>query len=190
VALALATALLWTPTAAAANLPTRALTASSLPSGRLHFGLANGPDSLNWMTTSGVPWRYRYQYLAGGVNTGGNWLTWQDPAKPQGQFALDYLSNSNQNGYVPVITYYELLQSTPSTGGNESDRDFNNLNNAQTMNAYYQNFKVLMQKAGQFGQLVVVHVEPDLWGYLQQRAGSGDAGSLTASVASSGVAEA
>jgi hypothetical protein len=47
-----------------------------------------------------------------------------------------------------------------------------------------------MQKVGTFGQKVVVQVEPDLWGYLEQRAAGGDATSVSASVASSGFAEA
>ncbi len=98
------------------------------------------------------------------------------------------MSASQANGYIPVFTYYELLQSTPSTGPDESSRDFSNLNNSSTMNAYYANFKLLMQKAGAFGQTVVVHVEPDLWGYLQQRA-PGDASTLSASVAGSGFAD-
>src|SRR5207302_7050289 len=55
-------------------------TPSTLPGGRLEFGLSN--LDATWMTASSVPWRYRFQYLAGGVNTSGNWLTWQDPAKP------------------------------------------------------------------------------------------------------------
>ncbi|HMC69706.1 MAG TPA: hypothetical protein VKJ07_11175, partial [Mycobacteriales bacterium] len=92
-------------------------------------------------------------------------------------------------GYIPVFTYYELLQSSPSTGGDESTRDYNNLNDASTMNAYYANFKVLMQRAGAYGGQVVVHVEPDFWGYMQQRAGGGSAASVGASVASSGLAE-
>src|SRR5262249_1329298 len=66
--------------------------AAALPATRLQFGLTNLDPT--WMTTSGVPCGYRYTYLAGGVNTTGNWLTWQDPAKPPGQFALDYMNNS------------------------------------------------------------------------------------------------
>jgi len=160
--------------------------AAALPSSRLEFGLANDPASIGWMTGSGVPWKYRYQYLAGGVNTTAGWETWNTPA---GQFATYYMNASQAAGYIPVFTYYELLQSTPSSGPDESTRDFNNLNNASTMNAYYANFKLLMQKAGAFGQQVVVHVEPDLWGYLQQRAGSGNASTVSASVASSGFAD-
>jgi len=161
-----------------------------LPSTRLEFGLSN--LDVSWMTASGVPWRYRYQYLAGGVNTTGNWLTWQDLAKPPGQFALDFMTNSTTApaNYIPVFTWYQLLQSLPSTGASELDRDYNNLNNAGTMSSYYASFKVLMQKAGQYGGQVVVHVEPDFWGYMQQKAAGGGATSVPAMVRSSGFAEA
>jgi hypothetical protein len=158
-----------------------------LAAGRLEFGLSSDPSELNWMTSTGVPWKYRYTYLAGGVNTGSGWETWNTPS---GAYATFYMDASYANGYVPVFPYYELLQSTPSTGSNESDRDFNNLNNTATMAAYYANFKLLMQKAGAFGHQVVIHVEPDLWGYLEQRAGTGDASNVTASVGSSGFADA
>src|SRR6202171_2931255 len=175
---------------AAAPTPAVAATAPLLAS-RLEFGLGNGPGDLSWMTSSGVPWKYRYQYLAGGVNTANPWQTWQDPALPPGQFAVDYMKNSTTApaNSIPVFTYYELLQSNPSTGSDESSRDFSNLNNDGTMSAYYADFKVLMQKAGAYGKQVVVHVEPDLWGYLQQRAGTGDASTVTASVTSSGFAD-
>jgi len=162
------------------------LAASALPQTRLEFGLANDPGSISWMTTSGVPWGYRYQYLSAGVNTGSGWETWNSPA---GAFASLYMNDSAANSYIPVFSYYELLQSTPSTGANESDRDFSNLNNVATMNAYYANFKLLMQKAGAFGKAVVVQVEPDLWGYLQQRAAGGDASTLSARVSGSGFAD-
>ncbi len=149
---------------------------------RLHVGLANGPGDLSWMTSSGVPWRYRYQYLSGGVNTGQGWETWNSPS---GAFATYYMDASGTAGYIPVFSYYELLQSNPSTGSNELDRDYSNLNNPTTMNAYYTNFALLMQKAKAYGQLVVVHVEPDLFGYMEHKAAGGDASAVSASVASS-----
>jgi hypothetical protein len=138
------------------------------------------------MTASGVPWRYRYAYLAGGVNTGSGWETWNSPA---GAYASLYLTSSGSAGYIPVFSYYELLQSTPSTGANESDRDYSNLNNAATMSAYFANFKLLMQKVAAFGKPAVVHVEPDFWGYMEQRAAGGDASTVTAKVAGSGFAD-
>lgn len=161
-------------------------TVASLPGGMLHFGLASSPSDLGWMTSSGVPWRYRYAYLSGGVNTGAGWETWNSPP---GAYASFYMSASGGAGYIPVFSYYELLQSLPSTGTTESDRDYANLNNPTTMAAYYANFKLLMQAAAAYGNTVVVHVEPDLWGYLEQRAGSGDASTLGASVASSGFVD-
>ncbi|HYR13673.1 MAG TPA: hypothetical protein VEQ67_05565, partial [Mycobacterium sp.] len=169
-----------------ARLTVRTASALALPQERLHFGVANDPGNLGWMTSSGVPWRYRYQYLAGGVNTGTGWETWNSPA---GAFAAMYMTNSAANSYIPVFTYYELLQSQPSTGSNESDRDYSNLNNATTMNAYFANFKLLMQQAGTFGKPVVVHVEPDFWGYMEQKAAGASAATVSAKVGGSGFAE-
>jgi hypothetical protein len=160
-----------------------------LPSDRLHFGLGNFDSS--WMNSSGVPWRYRFQYLSGGVNTPGQqgWANWNSPP---GQFATYYMTASTKPpaNYIPVFTYYDLLQSLPSSGSGEKERDFNNLNNAGTMNAYYGNFKLLMQKAGAYGGQVVVHVEPDFWGYMQMQAAGGDATAVPAMVKSSGFGEA
>ena len=175
--------------AVTAAVPAR-VTAAPLPASRLEFGLSNA--DVNWMTSSGVPWKYRFTYLAGGVNTQNNWLTWQDPAKPAGQFALDYMTSSSTApaSYVPVFTWYQLLQSTPSTGSSELDRDYSNLNNATTMSSYYASFKVLMQKAAQYGGQVVVHVEPDFWGYMEQKAAESSATTVSAMVKSSGFAEA
>jgi len=160
--------------------------AVSLATNRLEFGLANEPSGLGWMTSSGVPWRYRYQYLAGGVNTGKGWETWDQPA---GAFAGNYMAASSGANYIPVLTYYELLQSNPATGSAESDRDLSNLNNATTMNAYFANFVLLMHQAASYAKPVVVHVEPDLWGYLEQSAAGRDASSLSAKVAGSGFAD-
>lgn len=171
---------------APAPLAVKNAAAVSVPQDRLHFGLTNGPSDLSWMTSSGVPWRYRYVYLAGGVNTANPWPTWNSPT---GAYASLYMNASGTAGYIPVFTYYNLLQSLPSTGSNESDRDYSNLNNATTMNAYFANFKLLMQLAGTYGKVVVVHVEPDLWGYLEQRAAGGAASTLAASVAGSGFAD-
>jgi len=144
--------------------------------------LANGPGGESWMTGSGVPWSYRYQYLAGGVNAGGGWATWNSPA---GQFATYYLDASASMGVIPVFTYYMLTQSNP----NPVDGDPGpNLNNASTMSAYFADWKLLMQKCGAFGGTTIVHVEPDLWGYLQVQSGANPT-AFSVAVASSGFAE-
>jgi len=128
---------------------------------------------------------FRYQYLSGGANTGGGWATWNT----NGDFAKFYIQDSIANGIIPVFTYYQLLQSTPG-GGNETDADFGNLNNTATMTAYYNDLKLFFQKAGAFpGQRVVLHVEPDLWGYMQQRATGDDARTVGAKVSETGLSE-
>ena len=56
------------------------------------------------------------------------------------------------------------------------------------MTAYYNDLKLFFQKAGAFrGQKVVLHVEPDLWGYMQQRATNDDAKTVPAKVSETGL---
>src|SRR5579859_4910923 len=65
----------------------------SLPT-HIGIGVAGHPDSSGidgWMPNSGVPWDYVYQYLAGGVNTGGGWETWS----ANGQFVLNYAKRAD-----------------------------------------------------------------------------------------------
>ena len=70
------------------------------------YGLFNGTVS---DMHPGVPYDYRYQYLAGGVNTGGGWQTWGT------NYAQNYVSDSRQGGYIPGFIYYNILaKSTPT----------------------------------------------------------------------------
>jgi len=150
---------------------------------RFFLGLASHPDELDWMVRSGTPWDARYYYFTGGVNTGGSWSVWY----PDGNFASTYMESSARNGYLPVITYYQMVKSKPAIGQNEAEQDYNNLNNPETMSAYFADFKLLMQKAKAFGKPVIVHVEPDLWGYMQQRInGADNPSAVSAAVSSSG----
>jgi hypothetical protein len=106
-----------------------------------------------------------------------------------GDFARFYIQDSIANGIIPVFTYYMLLQSTPG-GGSESNADFTNLNNTATMTAYYNDLKLFFQKAGAFpSQKVVLHVEPDFWGYMQQRATNDNAATVSAKVSETGLPE-
>jgi hypothetical protein len=107
----------------------------------------------------------RYQYLAGGVNTGHGWATWN----PNGTFVSMYVRESIAAHVIPVLSYYQLLQSRPAVGATELARDLSNLRNRSTMRAYWADFSLLLRRVGQAsgGRLVMIHVEPDLWGYLQ-----------------------
>jgi len=105
---------------------------------------------------------FRYQYLAGGANTGQGWATWN----PDGAFASMYVRDSWAHGQLPVLTYYMLLQSKPA-GGDEAHADLANLRNTDTMSAYWNDVRLLFARV-KGTKPVVVHVEPDLWGYLEQ----------------------
>lgn len=108
----------------------------------------------------------RYQYLAGGVNTGHGWATWN----PGGSFVTDYVRESRAAHVMPVFTYYQLLQSQPAAGADELHRDLSNLRNPGTMRAYWADYALLLRRlaAAPGRGPVIVHVEPDLWGYLEQ----------------------
>ncbi len=169
--------------------PVRLQTLPGVPAGlkaNFMLGLSNAPNNVSNMKTGGAAWDARYQYLAGGVNytIPNNWTTWNSPP---GQFATNYINESVSNGYLPVFTYYQIYASYPAAGSDEAEKDYSNLNNAATMNAYYADFKLLMDRIRLSGKTVLVHVEPDLWGFLQKRLA--DPGNISAAVASSGYAD-
>ncbi len=127
----------------------------------------------------------RYQYLAGGVDTGNGWATWNEDAT----FVSRYVTESRRAGVLPVLTYYMLLQSG-SGGGDEAERDLANLRDPVLMRRYYEDLRLALRRAAAAGGPVVLHVEPDLWGYVQMRAPrTDDAASVPAAVDSSGDPE-
>jgi hypothetical protein len=152
---------------------------------RIELGLGDAAGGAAVMKAT-APFAFRYQYLSAGVNTGYGWSTWN----PNGDFARFYIEDSIANGIIPVFTYYNLYQSLPG-GGSEGAALYTNLNNTGTMTSYYNDLKLFFQKAGGFpASKVVLHVEPDLWGYMQGRPGVGDnAQNVSAAVASTGLSE-
>ncbi|HEX7582851.1 MAG TPA: hypothetical protein VF321_07160, partial [Gaiellaceae bacterium] len=127
----------------------------------MQIGLSDSPGGAAALRAS-APFGFRYQYLAGGVNTGQGWSTWN----PDGTFASMYVQDSWSHGTIPVLTYYMLLQSNPK-GGDEAQTDLSHLRDPQVMQAYWQDVRLMFQRV-HGTKPVVVHVEPDLWGYIEQ----------------------
>lgn len=151
----------------------------------LQLGVADSPGGAAAMRAV-APFGLRYQYLAGGVNTGNGWSTWD----PDGQFVTSYIRESLDNGVVPVFTYYMIVQSSPGNAQGEADGVSQNLQDASTMAAYYNDLRLFFQRAGAFaGRTAVLHVEPDLWGFIEQRATEDDASTVPVQVASTGVGD-
>ena len=144
------------------------------PSDRVELGLADAPGGAASLRAS-ADFAFRYQYLAGGVNTGNGWSTWNT----NGQFVTWYIEDSADHGMTPVFPYYMLLQSNPSSGGDEKARDLSNLANASTMAALYADLRLFFQRAAG-STTVVLHVEPDLWGYIEQASSGDDATTIPA----------
>jgi hypothetical protein len=151
----------------------------------LQLGLADGPGGAPAMKAT-APYGFRAQYLSGGVRTSGNWSTWN----PDGQFAAYYIQDSAEHGIIPVFTYYMLYQSFPGNSRSESNSIWTNLQDPVTMREYFANLKLFFQRAGAFpNTLVVLHVEPDVWGYLQQRSSGDNAATVPAKVAATNLPE-
>ncbi len=163
-------------------------TSGTLPGGWptvLQLGMSSSPgDAARVRATAAFG--LRSQYLSGGVNTGSGWSTWNT----DGAFVTYYAQDSKAQGLRSVFDYYMLLQSRPANGSDEAGKVFANLNDAATMSAYYADLRLFFQRAAPFDAgTVVLHVEPDLWGYLEQRAAGDDARTVAAQVNGSGAAD-
>jgi hypothetical protein len=131
----------------------------------IDLGLANQPGGASAMRET-APFGYRYQYLAGGVNTGSGWSSWNE----NGTFVTRYIDESAKAGITPVFTYYMLRQSLPGAHyPDELKADIGNLRNGSTMKAYWADLSLFFKRAASAGRRrVVLQVEPDMWGYLEQ----------------------
>ncbi|HXX92675.1 MAG TPA: hypothetical protein VEN81_03520, partial [Planctomycetota bacterium] len=146
---------------------------SKVPAGlSSHFELGIANFDLTWNNGAGganIPFGYRSQYLSGGVNTGAGWSTWNNPP---GDFAALYMTASDASAsgaIISVFDYYQIVGSSPNAGSQNPDPK---LQNPATMASYYGDFKLLMTTCKTFGKTVIVHVEPDFWGFCQSAHGN------------------
>src|ERR1700756_4168426 len=130
------------PGAARAGVP--------IPPGWPHHGAlgAADPPGDAQALRAHAPVDMRYQYLAGGANTGHGWATWN----PNGSFVSMYVRESLAAHTIPVFTYYQLLQSSPSLGSSEQARDLSNLRNPATMQAYWADYELLLRRGEAAGR--------------------------------------
>src|SRR5579863_8511225 len=141
----------------------------------LQIGMADDPGDARALRRA-APFGFRYQYLAGGANTGAGWSTWN----PNGSFVTRYDAESWANDEIPVFSYYQLLQSKPA-GGNEATVDLAHLRDPSVMAAYWRDVRLFFVRA-HGTKTVVLHVEPDLWGYIEQASRGDDAATVPAVV--------
>ncbi|MFH1434429.1 MAG: hypothetical protein ABIJ56_01815, partial [Pseudomonadota bacterium] len=94
-------------------------------------------------------------------------------------------------GAIPVYTFYQILHIGRNAGltGSEPEIVRAVMEDGSLMRAYFDNFVIVLQAAAGIDPPVIVHVEPDSWGFMMWAMGvegNGDATSIFAQVDGSG----
>jgi hypothetical protein len=137
--------------------------AGNVPAGlpaRLTVGLFEDTGAA-WMKKSGVKWDLRYRYFTKG------WVNNWGYGPRDGGWGLGYMQECAAAGFIPAIQYYQLLG---EPGGGEQ-QTLAKVQNVDTMKGYFEDFKILMQRAKEFNKPVLVLLEADGFGFLQQQSG-------------------
>ncbi len=130
-----------------------------------------------WMRSSGVPWDVRYRYFTKGWVNNWGWGAYD------GSWGLGYMRECDGQRFIPAVQYYQM---NGEAGGGES-AFLQKVQNATTMKSYFGDFKLLMQRAKDFGKPVIILIEADGFGFLQQQTAGNS--SAYAAIKDSGMAE-
>ncbi|WP_044889781.1 hypothetical protein [Myxococcus hansupus] len=158
-------------------------------------------------TAARAPFDIHYLYIAGGLFDSNNactscnsgcsasgtscqggacawWGCWQDTSRPPGDYVRGFVSRAQgrQPAQIPLITYYQQLL---GSGRAEGEQQLGALNELAFMRRYLADWRFVLQQVGDAQALL--HIEPDLWGYIQFYHGT--ASSLPAQVASANATD-
>lgn len=133
--------------------------------------------SETWMRNSGVPWQMRYRYFVKGWVNNWGWGAYD------GSWGLQYMRDCDNQGYIPAIEYYQV---NGEPGGGEA-QFLTKVQTVSTMTSYFNDFKILLQRAKEFGKPVLVLMEADGYAYLEHY--SNDNPNAYAAVAATGIPE-
>ncbi|MCX8011454.1 MAG: hypothetical protein N3A61_09900, partial [Ignavibacteria bacterium] len=139
---------------------------TSIPPGIPKFfsiGTATTTSEFSWMINNGNEcWDAGYQYLTWG------WWNWYS-----GGFVKRFCDNAERSGYIPVLSLYLFQSGAQSFGcsGSEYEKIFCAINNSSLMNEFWNRFIQMCKEAkSSYAKKIIFHIEPDMLGYLQQRA--------------------
>jgi hypothetical protein len=116
----------------------------------------------DWQVNSGVPWNYVYQYITYDWYVNG----WG------GNFVGRFVNQAWSKGYVPLISVYMIL-GLPPTCGESAACYASKLQNATAVSTYLAALQEAARQA-QGTQPVILHLEPDFYGFMQQLSNSDD----------------
>ncbi|MCP3168341.1 hypothetical protein [Myxococcus qinghaiensis] len=176
---------------------------TSLGKNRLLVG-AQMEDS----TAAGAPFDVHYLYVASGLvdstnictsctsgcTTSGTtcagascawWGCWQDVSQPPGAYVRGHVSGAKGRQQLPFITYYQQLLGGVGPA-REGEQQLQSLNDVAIMRRYFADWRFTLQQVG--SERALLHIEPDLWGYLQFFS-NGDPATVPAQVASANATD-
>ncbi len=158
-------------------------------------------------TAAGAPYDVHYLYLAGRLVDSTNvctacnnscttqegscgqyqcqwWGCSQDISAPPGAYVRSFVAGAKGRGQIPFISYYvQLLGSRRREGEDQLVA----LDDVSFMRRYFNDWRFALQQVG--SERALLHIEPDLWGYLQFFATNGDPATVAAQVASANATD-
>jgi MYXO-CTERM domain-containing protein len=152
----------------------------------LGVGVSDFSAAETWPTEAaqkGVSWKFLYVYV----------VPSSDPQPAQNAFLQGKIALAKSLSAIPVFSFYELLELGQQNGitadGTEAGIVKLTLQNAGVMTQYFDNIIATLEVAGAADVPVLVHVEPDSWGFMMWAMGvdgQTDATQIPVEVGSSG----
>lgn len=134
----------------------------------LQIGLIDPEDNAAKLHES-APFGVRWHYLSGGAMTPQSWTAWRNGS---GSFVSSYVEESRAAQTIPFFSYYVLQETPPASRRSaEPDKVVDGLANALVVRRVANDIRGALQRLGRAGGPAVLQIEPDMWGYLQQRFG-------------------
>ncbi len=111
------------------------------------------------------------------------WGCWQDLTERPGAYVRSFVSTAKERGQLPFISYYQQLLGSRL---GEGAAQLSALNDVAFMRRYLNDWRYALQQVG--SEPALLHIEPDLWGYLQFNS-NGDPATVPAQVASANATD-
>jgi hypothetical protein len=144
-----------------ATSPERAVASRLGLPARFAFGMGNDAESYNPNDVSayklGTKADIHYMYLSGLPGEYG-WTDWNSPS---GEYLTMHANAAKARGVVPMFTLYQAAA--------WGENNLSAFNNSDFMTKYWRGVRTMFTRLGTFGSPSIVHIEPDLWGYTQQK---------------------
>ena len=128
------------------------------------FGVSSYGGVRDWAPTAkedhGADFRFLYVYiLSGGMSDPDNFEQW---------YVTPFVQTAKEMDAIPVLTFYQLLDLGIEAGysGSEIEIVEQAIGDGAVMHSYFDNFIWLLQLAHELGPPVIIHVEPDSWGFM------------------------